>query len=62
MKKESCRLIHVNHTMDGLHGLMSELYESFIDEEKEEMKIVTKKLIRDLKKLSNSLEDEMQDV
>ncbi len=62
MKKESSRVIHVNHTMNSLYGLLTELYEAFIDEEKEESKKVIKKLMRELKQLSNSLEDEMQDL
>jgi hypothetical protein len=62
MKKESSRVIHVNHIMDSLYRLMTELYEAFIDEDKEESKKVIKQLIRELKQLSNSLTDEMQDM
>lgn len=62
MKKESSRVIHVNHTMDSLYGLMAELYEAFIDGDKEESKKVIKQLTKELKQLSNSLTDEMQDV
>jgi len=62
MKKESSRVVHVNFTMNSLYGLLAELYEAFIDDERQESKKVIKNLIRELKQLSNALDDEMQDV
>lgn len=59
MKKESSRVIHVNHTMDSLYGLLAELYEGFIDDEKECAKKAIRQLMKELKQLSNSLEDEV---
>jgi len=62
MKKESSRVVHVNFTMNSLYGLLAELYEAFIDDERQESKKIIKNLTRELKQLSNALDDEMQDV
>lgn len=62
MKKESSRVVHVNFTMNSLYGLLAELYEAFIDDERQESKRIIKNLTRELKQLSNALDDEMQDV
>lgn len=59
MKKESSRVIHINHTMDSLYGLLAEVYEELIDDEKEAAKRAIRQLIKELKQLSNSLEDEV---
>lgn len=62
MKKESSRVVHVNFTMNSLYGLLAELYEAFIDDDRKESQKVIKVLTRELKQLSNALDDEMQDV
>jgi ferritin-like protein len=62
MKKESSRVVHVNFTMNSLYGLLAELYEAFIDDDRKESQKVIKVLTRELKQLSNALDDEMQDL
>jgi hypothetical protein len=45
--------------MESLYGLLAEVYEEFIDDEKEAAKRAIRQLIKELKQLSNSLEDEV---
>lgn len=53
------RLQHINHLMEEINDSTTEIYESLIDREFDELKVVISKLIARLKEIQNSVEDEI---
>jgi hypothetical protein len=57
-KKDIHRLKHINQIMDSLHAKNNSIYEHWVDEEFEIMKIEIKQTISELKKLLNGVKEE----
>ncbi len=53
------RIKHVNYHMDGLHNRLTDLYEHLADRETDDAKKTIKDLMEDLKKLHDSMEDDL---
>jgi regulator of sigma D len=56
---EQKRLAHINHLMAEVHAATNNVYESFVDKEYELAKKHTQSLIRRLRDVIQSLEDEI---
>jgi len=56
---EKNRIAHINFLMKEIHTSTNNVYESFIDKEYSEAKKHTHTLIKRLKEVINSLEDEI---
>jgi flagellin-specific chaperone FliS len=53
------RVKHINYLMDGLYDRLSELYEALVDRELEESKDTITSIIKELKSLQDSMEDDL---
>ena len=53
------RVKHINHLMDGLYDRLSELYEALVDRELEESMDVITDIMKELKTLQDSMEDDL---
>lgn len=53
------RINHINHLMGELNDSTAEIYESLIDREFDELKVIIPKLITKLREIQNSVEDEI---
>lgn len=53
------RLSYINHTMDDIHNLSNTIYEHLVDREYDQLKIEINSLIKLLKNLQDSLEDDV---
>lgn len=53
------RINHINHLMEELNDSNAEIYESLIDREFDELKVIISKLITKLREIQNSVEDEI---
>jgi|TARA_R100001509_G_C4874133_1_gene217928 hypothetical protein len=56
---EKNRLSHINHLMAEVHAATTNVYESFVDKEYDKAKQHTQSLIKRLKDVIQSLEDEI---
>tara|TARA_R110002124_G_scaffold72647_4_gene194520 strand:+ start:2055 stop:2252 length:198 start_codon:yes stop_codon:yes gene_type:complete len=54
------RINHINYVVGELHDLVDEIYESFVDEDYQELRASVMKLNRRLNDLADSTEDEIQ--
>jgi len=54
------RINHINYVVGELHGLVDEIYESFVDEDYQELRASVMKLNQRLSDLADSTEDEIQ--
>ena len=54
------RINHINYVVGELHDLVDEIYESFVDEDYQELRASVMKLNRRLSDLADSAEDEIQ--
>jgi len=53
------RLNYINKTMDEIHDSANEIYEHLVDREYDELKVEINSLIKQLKGLLDSLEDDI---
>ena len=53
------RLNYINKTMDEIHDSVNEIYEHLVDREYDELKVEINSLIKQLKGLLDSLEDDI---
>ncbi len=56
---ENKRLQNINFLMDEIHSLSNEIYECLVDSEYNRLKLETNALIRKLKGLSDSVQDDI---
>ena len=56
---ETKRVQNINFLMDGIHDSANKIYEHLIDEEFDELKEEVSSLIRTLKSVLESVEDEL---
>jgi hypothetical protein len=56
---ERNRLSHINHLMGEVHSATNQVYEHFVDKEYSQAKRATYALIKRLKEVIESLEDEI---
>ena len=54
------RINHINYVVGELHDLVDEIYESFVDEDYQELRASVMKLKQRLNDLGDSTEDEIQ--
>lgn len=54
------RINHINYVVGELHDLVDEIYESFVDDDYQELRASVMKLNRRLNDLADSTEDEIQ--
>lgn len=54
------KINHINYVVGELHDLVDEIYESFVDENYQELRASVMKLNRRLNDLADSTEDEIQ--
>ena len=54
------RINHINYVVGDLHDLVDEIYESFVDEDYQELGASVMKLNQRLSDLADSTEDEIQ--
>jgi len=54
------RINHINYVVGELHDLVDEIYESFVDDDYQELRSSVMKLNRRLNDLADSTEDEIQ--
>jgi len=54
------RINHINYVVGDLHDLVDEIYESFVDEDYQELRASVMKLNQRLSDLADSAEDEIQ--
>ncbi len=54
------RINHINYVVGELHDLVDEIYESFVDEDYQELRASVMKLNQRLSDLADSAEDEIQ--
>lgn len=54
------RINHINYVVGELHDLVDEIYESFVDEDYQELGASVMKLNQRLSDLADSAEDEIQ--
>jgi hypothetical protein len=54
------RINHINYVVGELHDLVDEIYESFVDEDYQELRASVMKLNQRLNDLGDSTEDEIQ--
>jgi hypothetical protein len=54
------RINHINYVVGDLHDLVNEIYESFVDEDYQELRASVMKLNQRLSDLADSAEDEIQ--
>ena len=54
------RINHINYAVGELHDLVDEIYESFVDEDYQELRASVMKLNQRLNDLGDSTEDEIQ--
>jgi len=53
------RLTHINLLMDNIHDCTAEIYESLVDREFNNLKLVIPNLISQLKEIQSSIEDDI---
>jgi len=54
------RINHINYVVGDLHDLVNEIYESFVDEDYQELRASVMKLNQRLSDLADTAEDEIQ--
>ncbi len=54
------RINHINYVVGELHDLVDEIYESFVDEDYQDLRASVMKLNQRLSDLADSTEDEIQ--
>ena len=53
------RLNYINHMMDDIHNSSNTIYECLVDREYDQLKIEITSLIKQLKSIQDSLEDDI---